>query len=70
MPWSAAIRAACVPLPEPCGPSTRRFTEEPLRKLRIIICDSIWRIVSSATPTAMSTDVPPSAPADACEKPP
>ncbi len=37
---------------------------------RIIICDSIWRIVSSATPTAMSTEVPPSAPALACENPP
>ena len=32
------------------------------RSERIIICDSIWRIVSSATPTAISTDVPPSAP--------
>ena len=29
--------------------------------MRIIICDSIWRIVSSATPTTISTEVPPSA---------
>src|SRR5712691_10861297 len=28
---------------------------------RIIICDSIWRIVASATPTTISTEVPPSA---------
>src|SRR4051795_3419947 len=37
---------------------------------RIIICDSIWRIVSRATPTTISTEVPPSAREVACEKPP
>src|SRR3954452_6278003 len=26
MPYSAAIRLACVPLPAPCGPSSRMFT--------------------------------------------
>src|SRR5207342_2115794 len=36
---------------------------------RIIICDSIWRIVSSATPTTIRTEVPPRAREVACEKP-
>ncbi len=44
IPWSAESRCACVPLPEPCGPSTRRFTAGSPRS-----CAS-----SSATPSGAS----------------
>src|SRR5437764_2195597 len=29
IPYSAAIRLACVPFPDPCGPSKRMFTRAP-----------------------------------------
>lgn len=47
---------------------TRRAEEDKARYRRnpsywrIIICDSTWRIVSSATPTTMRIDVPPKTP--------
>jgi hypothetical protein len=70
-PYASEISFACVPLPSPEDQEARRRSQRYLRKPsyeRIIICDSIWRIVSSATPTTMITEVPPSARDVACEK--
>ena len=63
-----------------CDPFRLRALPRPLRSQheqvqrkkpsydRIIICDSIWRMVSRATPTTISTEVPPRAREVACEK--
>ena len=49
MPYSAAMRAACVPLPDPCGPRIRTFSDKRVTSGSPRSCAS-----SSATPSGAS----------------